>query len=105
MGTPELYHLEEKVFNKGTSSYYYTTYEIMLTLLDRNSHQQLWKKCYEGREESLALLDRVGVKVIVYNGSRKQEYTIRNFYEADNYKNYIEAAKDLNAIRVEGDRT
>lgn len=104
MGTPELYHLEEKVFNKGTSSYYYTTYEIMLTLLDRNSHQQLWKKCYEGREESLALLDRVGVKVIVYNGSRKQEYTIRNFYEADNYKNYIEAAKDLNAIRVEGDR-
>ena len=104
MGTPELYHLEEKVFNKGNSSYYYTTYEIMLTLLDRDSHQQLWKKCYEGLEESLALLDRVGVKVIVYNGSRKQEYKIRDFYNADNYKNYIEAAKDLNAIRVEGDR-
>ena len=104
MGTPELYHLEEKVFNKRTLSYYYTTYEIMLTLLDRDSHYQLWKKCYEGREESLALLGKVGVKVIVYNGSRKQEYKIRDFYEADNYKNYIEAAKDLNAIRVEGDR-
>lgn len=104
MGTPELYHLEEKIFNKGNGLYYYTTYEIMLTLLDRDSHYQLWKKCYEGREESLALLGRVGVKVIVYNGSRKQEYTIRDFYKADNYKNYIEAAKDLNAIRVEGDR-
>ncbi len=70
----------------------------------RDSHYQLWKKCYGGLEESLALLTRVGVKVYVYDGSKKQEYTIRNFYEADSYKNYIEAAKDLNAIRVEGDR-
>lgn len=104
MGTPELYHLEEKVFNEGTGLYYYTTYEIMLTLLDRNSYQQLWKKCYDGNEESLALLGRVGVKVIVYDGSKKHEYKIRDFCEAANYRNYLEAAKDLNAIRVEGDR-
>ena len=33
MGTPELYHLEEKVFNKRTLSYYYTTYEIQKVLV------------------------------------------------------------------------
>ena len=104
MGTTELYHLEEKVFNKGTASYYYTTYEIMLTLLDRNAYHSLWKKCYEGWEESLALLTRVGVKITVYNGSRKWEYKIRDFYKGDNYNNYLEASKDLNAIRIEGDQ-
>lgn len=98
----ELCNLGEKVFNTGNQLFYRTTYEIKLSLLAKNQFEDLWKKVYDGNEETLSLLEKVGVIITVYN-PKKTQYVIRGLYDLNRYKDYLEAAEDLNKIRIEGD--
>ena len=103
MKTPELYHFE-KTFCKNAWNLYDTSYEIVLALRDRYEFRDQWNLVKHGRASFYSLIAKVGVKVKVEAGSVYYPYYF-NFYEAECFTGGEEAARTIDGIRKDCNKT